>query len=134
MDKIRRSRIGRPSKFDEVFKRKVVLDYHHGRETLRAVALRYQVSRTTISTWIDAYEQERQQLLTLGVMEAENTGAADAGDHTGKAPDAGEFKALQEELRLARIKLACLETLIDITERDLGIDIRKKAGTRSSAE
>lgn len=134
MEKIRRKNRGRRPRFDEVIKRKAVLEYHHGCETLEAVALRYEVSRKTISVWIGAYEQERQQLLTLGAMEAENTGSANPGADTGKEPDANELKVVQEELRLAMIKLACLETLIDIAERDLGIDIRKKAGTRSSAE
>ena len=120
--------------FDEAFKRKVVQEYYQGRETLKAIAMRNGISRTAVAKWIDSDEQERQELLTLGAMEAENTGIAGAGGETGKEPDAGELKVLREELRLAKIKLACLETLIDISERDLGIDIRKKAGTRSSAE
>lgn len=130
MEKRRISRKARRSVFDEAFKRKIVQEYHQGRETLKAIGMRHGISRSTVAKWLNTEEQQRQQLLTLAAMEAENTGAADAG----KEPDAGELKALQEELRLARIKLACLETLIDLTERDLGIDIRKKAGTRSSAE
>ncbi len=134
MEKISRKKRGRRSRFDAAFKRKVVLEYHHGYDTLESVASRYEVSRKTISSWIGAYEQERQQLLTLGAMETENTGPASPGADTVNGPDASGLETMQEELRLAKIKLACLETLIDIAERDLGIDIRKKAGTRSSAE
>lgn len=134
MEKIRKASRGRRSAFSEAFKHKVILEYHNSRDTLEAVAQRHNIGRTTLVYWMKHYEQERQRLLTLGAMEAESTGAADAGNSTAKEPDAGELKVLQEELRLAKIKLACLETLIDITEQDLGIDIRKKAGTRSSAE
>lgn len=133
MEKRRISRKARRSGFDEAFKRKIVQEYHQGGETLKAIGMRHGISRSTVAKWLNTEEQQRQQLLTLAAMEAENTGAADAGNTTGEAPDAGGLKALQQELRLAQIKLACLETLIDITERDLGIDIRKKAGTRSSA-
>lgn len=136
MEKIRKGRRGRPSKFDDAFRRKVVLEFHHGRETLDAIARRYEVGRTTIAFWISQYEQEQQRLLTLGSMGADNTGSTsvNADKEKNKAPAASELKALQEELHLAKVKLACLETLIDLTERDLGIDIRKKAGTRSSEE
>lgn len=95
---------------------------------------KYGVSHTTIHSWIVAYEKQQEQLVTLAAMEAENTGVTEPANDSSQAPSASEVKALQKELHLARVKLACLETLIDITERDLGIDIRKNAGTRSSAE
>lgn len=41
-----------------------------------------------------------------------------------------EVKALQEELRKARLHNELLNTMIDIAEDQLKIDIRKKSGTR----
>ncbi len=134
MEKRRISRKARRSVFDEVFKRKIVQEYQQGRETLKAIAMRNGINRSTVSNWLDSDARERAQLLTLGAMEAESTGSAESGKSAGEVPDASDLKAVQVELRVARIKLACLETLIDLTEKDLGIDIRKKAGTRSSAE
>lgn len=41
---------------------------------------------------------------------------------------------LEEELRLAKLKIICLETMIDVAEETLQIEIRKKAGTKPSGE
>lgn len=43
-----------------------------------------------------------------------------------------EIKALQEELRMARLQIRLLEATIDIADEQLGTDIRKKHGTRRS--
>lgn len=39
-------------------------------------------------------------------------------------------RELQEELRLARLKITALEMMITIAEQELAIDIRKKSGTK----
>lgn len=127
LDKIRKGQVGAKSKFDLSFKRKVVLEHHHGTGPLIATASKYGIDRTTLVTWIKWYEKDQASLVPLDAMD---TNKDDAAPDPQPVPD--DLKALQEELRLARVKLACLESLIDITERDLGIDIRKKAGTRSS--
>ncbi|TWJ00658.1 hypothetical protein JN11_01914 [Mucilaginibacter frigoritolerans] len=41
---------------------------------------------------------------------------------------------LQEELRMAMLKIELLETMIDIADEKLGANIRKKAGARQSGE
>jgi transposase len=43
-----------------------------------------------------------------------------------------EIKALQEELRMARLQIRLLEATIDIADEQLGTNIRKKPGTRQS--
>ncbi len=47
-------------------------------------------------------------------------------------PPTDELKALEAELKAARMKIAGLETLIDQAEQSLGIEIRKKSGTKQS--
>ncbi len=44
----------------------------------------------------------------------------------------GTIEELQEALRLSRIKIELLETMIDISDEQFGTDIRKKAGPRQS--
>ncbi len=56
---------------------------------------------------------------------------------TAVSPAAGEampedVKVLQEELRKARLKIALQDLVIDISSKELGIDLRKKRGTRQS--
>ena len=43
-----------------------------------------------------------------------------------------DVKALKEALRKERLKTELLNTVIDIASKELGVDIRKKSGTRRS--
>lgn len=47
-------------------------------------------------------------------------------------PSAIEQKALEEQLAEAQLKIRALETMIDIAEEQLKIDIRKKSGAKQS--
>lgn len=129
MDKIRKSKTGGRFKFDAAIRRKAVLEFHNGTGTVRGTARAYGVDPATFRYWIKWYEQDQAQLISLGAMDADKDSST-----AGQEPSSEELKSLQEELRLAKVKLACLEILIDITEHDLGIDIRKKLGTKSSGE
>ena len=48
-----------------------------------------------------------------------------------KMKEPGTVEELQEALRLSRIKIELLETMIDISDEQFGTDIRKKAGPGS---
>jgi hypothetical protein len=41
-----------------------------------------------------------------------------------------ETKALQKQVEMLKLKVEALETMIDIAEKQLKIDIRKKSGTK----
>jgi transposase len=43
-----------------------------------------------------------------------------------------DVKGLKEALRKERLKTELLNTVIDIASKELGVDIRKKSGTRQS--
>jgi len=43
-----------------------------------------------------------------------------------------DVKSLKEALRKERLKNELLNTVIDIASKELGVDIRKKSGTRQS--
>ena len=91
---------------------------------------KYNLCSPTVDRWLVWYERDQQRILSLQHMgESENK-----LNDQGATPTPEELKALREELDQARKKVVCLETLIDLTEQDLGIDIRKNAGTRSSTE
>jgi hypothetical protein len=44
----------------------------------------------------------------------------------------GDVKALKEELRKARLKIELQDLMLDISSKELGVDLRKKHGTRQS--
>ena len=50
----------------------------------------------------------------------------------GVSPEAlrDDLATLKEELRKARLKIELLDNVIDIASKELGVDIRKKSGTR----
>jgi predicted DNA-binding protein (UPF0251 family) len=43
-----------------------------------------------------------------------------------------DIKILKEELRLARLKIELQDLMIDISSKELGINLRKKHGTKRS--
>ena len=47
---------------------------------------------------------------------------------------AAEIQTLQAQLEQARLKIQALETMIDIAQEKLGVDIRKKSGAKQSAK
>ena len=49
-----------------------------------------------------------------------------------KQPSTSEQKALEQQLAEAQLKIRALETMIDIAEEQLKIDIRKKSGAKQS--
>jgi transposase-like protein len=55
-------------------------------------------------------------------------------ESTAQPPTQDQLLVLQEQLAAAKLKIAALETLIDLAEENLQIDIRKKSGTKQSAK
>jgi transposase len=55
-------------------------------------------------------------------------------NHMAQPPTQDQLLVLQEQFSAAKLKIAALETLIDLAEENLQIDIRKKSGTRQSAK
>lgn len=110
-------------------KRSAVNAVVSGRLSLREAQLTYGVkSVQTIQRWIKQMEQENADLVEL------NEGWMKKGKSVKKdsPANAGDIKALQKELEEARLKIAALNTLIDVAEEQLKINIRKKPGAKQS--
>jgi transposase-like protein len=130
MQHIKKGTTARPSKYERSLKRKVMSELLSGTITKAELKRKYNLCSPTVDRWLVWYEKDQQQILSLQHMGESENKLNDQGD----TPTPEELKALREELDQARKKVVCLETLIDLTEQDLGIDIRKNAGTRSSTE
>ena len=128
MNKIKKGRVGAVSRYDAAFKRKVMEELFSGTITTTELRRKYNLGAGNLTRWQRWYEQDQADLLSSAAMNEATVPLADDQPQSNE-----EVTALRETLRLAQIKLVCLEQLIDLTEQDLGIDIRKKAGTRSSA-
>jgi hypothetical protein len=103
-------------------KQVIIWEYLSGGISTRKLGKKYGYSHITISRWVMAHRKhEKHQPLQL---------SKDLFEPNGSMPT--DIKDLQEALRLSRIKIALLETMIDISDEEFGTNIRKKAGTGRS--
>lgn len=111
--------------FSDQQRRSVVRAITAGRMSIASAMLAYKIkSNSTLRKWIQAANQENAELAVLNkpVME-------DPSQLLSPPPD---VKALQQALEEARLKIAALETMMDIAEQQFNIQIRKKSGAKQS--
>lgn len=106
---------GRISVYDESFKIAVAKEYIDGELSHGQLAKKYGLSgEHTVRHFLRFYEKWQQEL-PLPMDKA--------------SPNQQEI-TLEKELAMAKLKIAALEMLINTAENNLGIDIRKKSGTK----
>ena len=113
--------------YPESFKRKFVREVEAGELTLTEACIKYDyhwVANT--KCWFEKYGSANLQANTPTAVSKEN----DEGIKNLELPDTNRDKDLEKKLRDAHLKIALLESMIDIAEQQLNIDIRKKAGAK----
>jgi len=99
----------------------IIAEYLRSRTTYRKLGEKYGVDYTSIHKWVTTYQD--QSLKKPKSFPPEH-------------PDSQEeilpvdVKQLQEELRKVKLHNELLNSMIDIAEDQLKIDIRKKSGTK----
>jgi transposase-like protein len=110
-------------------KRSVVRAVQSGRLTVKEARQTYGIrSETTIKKWTEQLNQENDELALVNDSEMKKKKPA-KGNSTDNNQD---IKALQKALEDAQLKVAALNTLIDVAEEQLKINIRKKPGAKQS--
>jgi hypothetical protein len=110
----------------EKLKEQVRSDYLTGRGSYRSLAERYGCSASTIHRLVMGNKNKKTKRAASRVEGwVQRTSGADQAIPT-------EVSELQEELRMARLKIELLEAMIDIADEQMGANIRKKAGARQS--
>jgi transposase-like protein len=124
---IKRGKQGRKHQYELSFKRKVCQELLSGQITITDLARQYNISGAgTIMRWVKWFQQEQEELLSSQPMEI---------SQENNDPNIEKSaKEMEVELRLAKAKIATLETMIDIAEQQFNIEIRKKSGTKPSSE
>ena len=89
-----------------------------GESTIDEVARSMQIAPETVSGWVKKYRTDVEQKPSPAKK-------LDTQEH-----EKDSDKAQQKELEELRLKVAGLEMMIDIAEKELKIDIRKKPGTK----
>lgn len=106
----------------------------------RALAEKYGVSRSTINKWVLVYQgihniprSHKQtsydlQQKTLGKRSKQST------QHQQQNELEKKIALLEKQLEWERLKSHALDTMINVAERELNVDIRKKHGTKQSGK
>jgi len=85
----------------------------------RKLAMKYGFSRMRIYRMLKKAKQTQQEQKQEPIKE-----------RVEELPE--DLSLLKEELRKARLKIELQDLMIDIASKELGVDIRKKSGTRQS--
>lgn len=101
----------------------IISEYLLGGITYRKLAEKYNMDFRKIHYWVTKFTNRPvKKTSELEINPPSHK------DDSGALPP--EVRALQEELRKTRLHNELLNTMIDIAEEQLKIDIRKKSGTR----
>ena len=111
------------------FKRSVVRAVESGRLSVTDAQRSFGIgSPKTIKIWIQQLNQQNDDLAIVNDSEMNKKKPA-----KGNSTDDNQgIKALQKALEDAQLKIAALNTLIDVAEEQLKINIRKKPGAKQS--
>lgn len=96
--------------------------YLRGGVSLRDLGVRYKVPHSTIHRWVKEFERG----LTTDQLKV----SMERREKQGELPE--DVRELQRQLEMERLRTELLNTMIDIAEDQLGVDIRKKPGAKRS--
>lgn len=108
--------------YTNLHKRTIVTAIEQGRLSVKEARTAYNVrNEKTIRDWLLRYKSEKVEICIEknASMDTENPLSRDT-----------EKEALQKALQQAELKIKALNTLIDVAEDQLKIDIRKKPGAK----
>ncbi|MGC1630481.1 MAG: hypothetical protein WA749_00065 [Gelidibacter sp.] len=106
--------------YTKLQKRTIVTAIEQGRMTIREARTAYDIkTEKTIRDWILVFKDEKVDLCKETRPPMAN-----------RVPS--EIQALEKALKEAELKIKALNTLIDVAEEHLKIDIRKKSGAKQS--
>lgn len=107
----------RRAKIEEVTKRKVVRAINEGRMTIKEAWISLNLTDgSSVRRWIKEFKRENEELPNSNSPSMHSVTSTN--------------DPLVEELSNARLKIAALETMIDIAEQQFKISIRKKPGAK----
>ena len=99
-----------------------------GRMTIEEARVACNLKTTeTIRIWISNYQQENPDLSAVN-----SSALANKKSSVKTVVEHDQLKLLQQQLADEKLKVAALNTLIDVAEEQLKINIRKKPGAKQS--
>jgi transposase-like protein len=103
----------------------------------RKLAAKYGISRTTICKWVLIHQgihnlppTEKQQTYSTSSMNS--SPKKSATDQQSEKEMQDKIAALEKQLQWQKLRADALDTMINVAEKQLNIQIRKKSGTQQS--
>jgi transposase-like protein len=122
----RKSKSLKKPKYDNAFKKQVVLQYLQGRQTMKEVGLQFRVSSSNVCSWYHEFSAELAIAIEATPMTEQ------------EQKELNELKkqneALNQLLKQEQMRNFALETMIDLATERLDIDIRKNSGAKQPNE
>ncbi len=116
-------------------KKEAVREYLVDGIPYRALAEKYGVSRSTINKWVlvhqGIYDLPRSHKQVSYDLQQKNLGTKSkhaVKEHQSELEK--KIEVLEKQLEWEKLRTLALDTLINVAERELNIDIRKKPGTK----
>ena len=104
--------------------------------TYQQLSQKYGVSRSTINKWVLVYQETHNLPRTAKqkIHDLQQMAIKGIPDTTKEEQTSLEKKValLEKQLAWEKMKATALDKMIDIAEKELNIDIRKKPGTEQS--
>jgi len=113
------------SLYSKSLKRKIAIEYLSGKFSYAVAAESYGLKNKGVVKEFVRWYKKSGYLEAMEIEKLTNVGVESSADSE-------QIKSLERALAMAKLKIAGLETLIDIAEQELSIVIRKKSGTKPS--
>lgn len=105
------------------FREFVVLEYFSGTVSRSSLLDKYGLSVVSFKNWVRRFRQKYPlERLNLGLMTSK--------EKREKAALERRIEELEKKLEYERLRSLGYKTMIDVAERELGIEIEKKSGTK----
>lgn len=122
-------KVKRYNRYPNDLKRKIALEYMSGRFSYAVAAEEYGLKgKDVVKEFVKWYRRNSE------LSEVNESISMSKKSKSALDPQSSEMekriKELEEQLRLSKLKVELLETMIDIAEDELHIDIRKKSGSQ----
>ena len=121
-------------------KTQIIQEYLRQGGGLRKLAEKYGISRTTICKWVMIYQgihnlplTEKQQKHSLYSMSNKRK-KLNTDEQQSLEAMQQKIAALEKQLEWEKLRSEALDTMINIAEKDLNIQIRKKPGAQQSEQ
>ena len=111
------------SDYSRGFRTYVVTEYFSGTISLSSIQQKYGLGSSLLSNWCHSFRRQFP-------LEKVNLKLMNEQERREKASLERRIKELEKKLEDERLRSLGYKTMIDVAERELGIDIEKKSGTK----